>query len=228
LALIGANGCGKSTLLKLLDGLIFPSVGALYAFGSVVTEDLLEDEGFSRAFRSRVGLVFQNADAQVFSATVREEVAFGCLQLGMGREETVDRCSDVLSMLGISGLADRSPFQLSGGEKRRVAIASVLVMNPDVLLLDEPTAGLDPRTQQWLSDLIVELNEHGRTVVFATHDLDLVARTADRCIVLGEEHSIEAVGPPDRVLADDGLLIRANLVLDRAAHRRSAVSSAGG
>ena len=124
LALLGANGCGKSTLLKVLDGLVFPDWGSFHAFGATVTEDALEDEQMSAGFRSRVGFVFQNSDAQVFSPTVREEVAFGPLQLGLSRDEVHDRVRDVLAMLDIADLADRAPFQLSGGQKKRVAIAS--------------------------------------------------------------------------------------------------------
>ena len=170
-ALLGANGCGKSTLLKVLDGLLFPDAGTFEAFGETITEDGLEDEQFSRGFRSRVGFIFQNSDAQVFSPTVREEIAFGPLNMGLAQDEVRQRVDDTLAMLDIADLADRAPYQLSGGQKKRVAIASVLVMNPEVLLFDEPTAALDPRTQQWLIELIVELNGAGKTIVLATHDL---------------------------------------------------------
>jgi cobalt/nickel transport system ATP-binding protein len=212
LALLGANGCGKSTLLKVLDGLVHPTSGTLHAFGEQVTEETLVDEQFSRGFRSRVGFVFQNSDAQVFSPTVQEEIAFGCLQLGMGREETLARVEDVLAMLDIADLADRAPFQLSGGQKKRVAIASVLVMNPEVLLFDEPTAALDPRTQHWLTQLIVELNAAGKTIVLATHDLDVLGVIADRALVFTEEHRVVRAGTPAEVLADRELLIRVNLI----------------
>jgi cobalt/nickel transport system ATP-binding protein len=215
-ALLGPNGCGKSTLLKMLDGLIFADSGALTAFGHPVTEDTMEDEQFSTAFRSRVGFVFQNSDAQVFSPTVREEVAFGCLQLGLSTSDTEARVADVLSMLDIEDLADRAPFQLSGGQKKRVAIASVLVMNPEVLLFDEPTAALDPRTQQWLVELIVELNAAGKTIVLATHDLDVLQVLADRCLVFAEDHTIACTGTPAEVLADRDLLLRANLIHARS------------
>ena len=161
-ALLGANGCGKSTLLKVLDGLVFPDAGTYTAFGEPVTEDTLEDEQMSQGFRSRVGFVFQNSDAQVFSPSVREEVAFGPLQLGMSREEAADRVRDVLAMLGITELADRAPFQLSGGQKKKVAIATVLVMNPEVLLFDEPTAALDPRTQHWLVEVVERARRRGQ------------------------------------------------------------------
>jgi len=210
-AVLGANGSGKSTLLKILDGLAFPDSGTFRAFGQVVTEDLLEDEGFAKGFRSRVGFIFQNSDAQVFSPTVREEVAFGPLQMGWEREEVRSRIDDVLAMLDISGLADRAPYQLSGGEKKRVAIASVLVMNPEVLLFDEPTAALDPRTQQWLVELIAELGRTGKTIVMATHDLGVLELIADRCLVFSEEHRVAATGPPGEILAARDLLLAVNL-----------------
>jgi cobalt/nickel transport system ATP-binding protein len=212
LALLGANGCGKSTLLKVLDGLVHPTSGTFHAFGQQVTEETMEDEQFSMAFRSRVGFVFQNSDAQVFSPTVREEIAFGCLQLGMSREDTLARVEDVLAMLDIADLADRAPFQLSGGQKKRVAIASVLVMNPEVLLFDEPTAALDPRTQHWLTQLIVELNAAGKTIVLATHDLDVLDVIADRALVFNEDHRIVREGTPADLLADRDLLTAVNLI----------------
>ncbi len=222
-ALLGANGCGKSTLLKILDGLIFPDSGTYQAFGQPVTEDNLEDEQFSMGFRSRVGFIFQNSDAQVFSPTVREEVAFGPLQLGFPAKKVEERVRDVLEMLDIAGLADRAPFQLSGGEKKRVAIASVLVMNPEVLLFDEPTAALDPRTQQWLVELIAELNRAGKTIVLATHDLDVLPIVADRCLVFSEEHRIVAEGPPAELLSRTDLLLGVNLI-----HAHSHAHDAGG
>ncbi|MEN3360020.1 MAG: cobalt/nickel transport system ATP-binding protein, partial [Mycobacteriales bacterium] len=212
LALLGANGCGKSTLLKVLDGLVFADSGSYTAFGHPVTEDALEDEQFSRGFRSRVGFVFQNSDVQLFSPTVRDEVAFGCLQLGLPRDQVAERVDDVLRLLDIAALADRAPFQLSGGQKKKVAIASVLVMNPDVLLFDEPTAALDPRTQGWLRDLLAELHDAGKTIVLATHDLDALDRVADRCLVFTEEHGIGGSGSPAEILADLPLLLGVNLV----------------
>ncbi len=211
-ALLGANGCGKSTLLKILDGLVHPDAGAVEAFGEEITEESLEDEETNRRFRSRVGFVFQNSDSQVFSPTVREEVAFGCLQLGMDEHEARARVDDVLALLDIADLADRAPFQLSGGQKKRVAIASVLVMNPQVLLFDEPTAALDPRTQHWLVGLIRQLGEAGKTIVVATHDLEVLEAIADRCVVFAEDHTVAADGAPGEVLADRDLLVSVNLV----------------
>jgi cobalt/nickel transport system ATP-binding protein len=215
LALLGANGCGKSTLLKILDGLLVPDTGTFTAFGEAVTEEALEDEQFNHGFRSRVGFIFQNSDAQVFSPTVREEIAFGPLNLGMPTDQVVERVDDTLTMLDIADIADRAPYQLSGGQKKRVAIASVLAMNPEVLLFDEPTAALDPRTQQWLIELIVELNDAGKTVVLATHDLETIDVLADRCLVFGEDHRIAFQGTPHEILADRDLMLAVNLIHER-------------
>jgi cobalt/nickel transport system ATP-binding protein len=216
IALVGANGCGKSTLLKVLDGLVFPDSGSYDAFGAAVTEDNLEDEQFNAGFRSRVGFIFQSSDAQVFSPTVREEIAFGPLNMAMGHTEVETRVADTLAALDIAHLADRAPYQLSGGEKKRVAIASVLAMNPEVLLFDEPTAALDPRTGRWLTDLIVELNRAGKTIVLATHDLETLDRLADRCVVFSEDHRIAAEGATDRILGDRDLLLAVNLIHERS------------
>jgi cobalt/nickel transport system ATP-binding protein len=212
LALLGANGCGKSTMLKILDGLIFPTTGTVTAYGQPVTEDSLEDEQMNAGFRSRIGFVFQNSDAQVFSPTVREELSFGPLQLGLDRDEIGRRIADVMELLQITELADRAPFQLSGGQKKRVAIGTVLAMNPEVLLFDEPTAALDPRTSEWLTGLIEDLAEAGKTIVLATHDLDSLERIADRCVVFSEEHRIVAEGTPAQVLGQRDLLLQVNLI----------------
>jgi len=211
-ALLGANGCGKSTLLKVLDGLVFADAGRYCAFGEEITEERLEDQQLNAAFRSRVGFIFQNSDAQVFSPTVRDEVAFGPLNMGMPRDQAEARVTDTLAMLGIADLADRAPYQLSGGQKKRVAIASVLAMNPEVLLFDEPTAALDPRAQQWLTELIVELGLAGKTIVLATHDLASVETLAERCVVISEDHRVTADGPPEEILCDRDLLLAVNLI----------------
>ncbi|WP_433219982.1 energy-coupling factor ABC transporter ATP-binding protein [Dactylosporangium sp. CS-047395] len=224
-ALLGANGCGKSTLLKLLDGLLFADSGTFTAFGEEVTEDKLEDEQFNHGFRARVGFVFQNSDAQVFSPSVREEIAFGCLQLGLDRATAAARVDDVMAMLDISDISDRAPFQLSGGQKKRVAIASVLVMNPEVLLFDEPTAALDPRTQFWLIELLEQLRSAGKTIVLATHDLESLPALADRCVVFGEDHRILSDAATSSVLDDRDLLLRANLIHARSPFGRTSAHS---
>ncbi len=215
-ALLGANGCGKSTLLRILDGLIFPEAGQVVAFGTPLTEETLADDNFSLAFRQRVGFVFQNADAQLFNPTVWDEIAFGPLHLGLPSPEVKSRVEDVLDMLGIHHLADRAPYQLSGGEKRKVAIASVLAINPEVLLLDEPTAGLDPRTEMWVVELLQELHSAGKTIVIATHHLDMLQDLADRALVFSEDHRLVADRPVASVLADRQLLLSANLIHEHA------------
>jgi len=225
LALLGANGCGKSTLLKILAGLIFPDRGSYRAFGEEVSEPKLEDEQFSRGFRARVGFVFQNTDAQVFSPTVREEIAFGPLQLGLEPDEIEARISDVIALLEIGELIERAPYQLSAGQKKRVAIASVLVMNPELLLFDEPTAGLDPRSRHWLLELMSELGEAGKTIVFATHELEQLEWVADRCLVISEGHRLLAEGAPSEILSDRELLLRANLIHEHSHQHGSLLHS---
>jgi cobalt/nickel transport system ATP-binding protein len=214
LVLLGANGSGKSTLLKLLDGLIFPDKGTVRAFGREITAESLQDEGLSRSFRQRVGFLFQNSDVQLFSPSVGEEVAFGPLHLGLPPEEVRRRVADSLHILGLTRLEDRAPYELSGGEKKKVALASVLAINPDVLLLDEPTAGLDPKTASFLERLLNQLAAAGKTIVTATQDLRLAAEIADRVLVLGEDHRLAGEGAPATVLEDRGLLLSSNLVHD--------------
>ena len=212
LTILGANGSGKSTLLQLLDGLIFPALGSITAFGELLTEAKLETDDFRCFFRSRVGFVFQNPDVQLFCPTVFDEVAFGPLQLGLPASEVIGRVEDVIAMLGISTLRDRTPGQLSGGEKKKVAIASVLSLNPQVLLLDEPTNALDLRTRHWFINLIGELRNAGKTIITATHELSLVGKISSRVLVLAEDHTIAADGTPDEVIADHHILHQANIV----------------
>jgi cobalt/nickel transport system ATP-binding protein len=213
--IMGANGCGKSTLLAVLNCLIYPTAGEFYAFGNPVTEeafDSLRDNEFNRYFRRKVGFVFQNADVQMFSASVQDEIAFGPLQLDLPKEEVKRRVDDVIAMIGIEKLRDRAPHTLSGGEKKKVCIASVLATNPDVLLLDEPTAGLDPRTQLWLIEFLHELGHAGKTIVTATHDLDAVEHISSRAIVMGEDHRIRIDAPSASVVNDLELLLSTNLI----------------
>jgi len=222
LALLGANGSGKSTLLKMLDGLLFPSEGTITAFGEELSEAALHDDAFSQSFRRRVGFVFQNSDAQLFSPSVWEEIAFGPLHLGLTPDEVRQRTEDTLHILGLEHLRDRPPFHLSGGEKKKVALASVLAINPDVLLFDEPTAGLDPKTETFLSRLIVQLSGAGKTIITATQDLRLVETIAQRVIVLGEDHRLTGEGEPAAMLADRELLLAANLIHDHP-HRHDGI-----
>lgn len=214
-ALLGANGSGKSTLLAIIDALIYPTSGKYYAFGTQVSEELfgtLKDNEFKRFFRSKVGFVFQNPDVQLFSSTVFDEIAFGPLQLDMPMEEVRKRVEELMEMLGITKLRDRAPHTLSGGEKKKVCIASVLATNPDVLLLDEPTAGLDPRSQLWLIELLNELASCGKTIITATHDLDIIDKISRRAVVIGENHRIAVDRDVDDVLNDVDLLLETNLI----------------
>ena len=211
LAILGANGCGKSTLLKLLDALYFPTQGTISAFGKPLTEDALRDDEYNFAFRRRVGLVFQDSDVQLFSPSVLDEVAFAPLQLGLARAEVTKRVDSALEMLRIEKLRDRAPHHLSGGEKRRVALASLLTLQPDVWLMDEPTTGLDPRSQSWLVEFILEQRKQGKTVITATHDLGIAEEIASMIHVFSEEHQIVASGTPEEILSDHDLLHRCNL-----------------
>jgi cobalt/nickel transport system ATP-binding protein len=211
-AIIGANGSGKSTLLQLLNGLIFPSAGTIQFRGLDLHELALREEGFLRYFRERVGYVFQDSDVQLFCPTVLDELLYGPLQLAISPEEAEHRAREVLRMLGMENYADRPTYMLSGGEKKRVAIGSVLTMNPEVLLLDEPTNGLDPRTQSFLIDLLVSLNEAGKTIILATHDLNLVADLDMKVALMSEDHCIEKVGSAEEILGDDEILLRTNLI----------------
>ncbi len=212
-ALLGANGSGKSTLLKLLDALYLPTAGSLSVFGIPLTQSLLEDEAYAFALRRRVGFVFQDPDVQLFSPTVWDDVVFGPLHLGLPEDEVRARAHEAMALLGIEKLAERSPHRLSGGEKKKVALASVLAIRPDVLLLDEPTASLDPRSQASLIDFLYNLNvERNVTLVTATHDLEIVNEMADWVYVFGESHTLIAEGAPAQILDNHDLLIAANLV----------------
>ncbi len=214
-SIIGSNGSGKSTLLAILNGLIYPTSGEFFAFDNLITEevfDSIKDNEFRSYFRTKVGFVFQNSDVQLFSPTVFEEIAFGPLQLNIPAEEVSARVEDVLDMMEIAKLKDRSPHTLSGGEKKKVCIATVLVNNPDVLLLDEPSAGLDPRTQLWLVELLQELGQAGKTIITATHDLEIIEQISKRAIVMGEDHAVKEDGDAKEVLEDFELLLAANLI----------------
>jgi cobalt/nickel transport system ATP-binding protein len=210
-ALVGANGSGKSTILRLLDALCFPHSGSIRFCGDQLTPEHLRDDHIAMSFRRRVGLVFQNPEVQLFNPTVFDEVAFGPLQMGWSSAEVLSRVNDALAAMGISQLRDRAPYRLSGGEKKRVALASVIVLEPEVLLLDEPTAMLDPRSQSQLIDHIQKWKESSTTVISATHQLEIVEDIADQVFVL-EQGTVIATGSPQQILSDSELLLRANLV----------------
>jgi len=211
IALLGANGSGKSTLLRLLDGLHFACAGTLRFRGAALTEAAMEDDAFAFQFRRRVGLVFQNPEIQLFNPTVFDEVAFGPLQLGWPREEILERVHATLEWIGAEHLKDRAPYRLSGGEQKRVAIASVIVLDPDVLLLDEPTSMLDPRSQSQVIELLENWNNGKKTIITATHQLEILGEIAGRAVVL-ERGAVVADATPAEVLANSEVLESANLI----------------
>jgi cobalt/nickel transport system ATP-binding protein len=210
IVLLGANGSGKSTLLRLLDGLCFPAAGSIFFDGRPLTEEALGDDPFFYEFRRRVAFVFQSPDVQLFNPTVFDEIAFGPLQLQWPRERILAEAERVMELMQIAHLRDRSPHRLSGGEKKRVALASVLVLDPEVLLLDEPTAFLDPETQSHVIDLLA-VGAEGKTVITATHDLHIIEEIADYCYVL-DKGRLAAEGTPAQILGDEELLRRTHLI----------------
>jgi cobalt/nickel transport system ATP-binding protein len=212
LVILGANASGKTTLLQLLGGLIFPGSGEVRAFGEPLTEAALERPGLNARFRQRVGILFQDADAMLFNPTVYDEIAFGPLQLDLSPDEVRRRVDDMIALFGLAAIADQPPHRLSGGERRKVALAAILAVSPEALLLDEPTSGLDPRSQRWFVELVQELRSTGKTLVTTTHDLHVADEIADRIIVLSEDHTIAAEGPRDAILTDLELLLSVNLV----------------
>jgi cobalt/nickel transport system ATP-binding protein len=212
IAVLGANGSGKSTLLKILDALYFPTTGTFRALGQEIKPETLNDDAAAFAFRRRVGLVFQDPDVQLFSSTVWDEVTFAPLHLGLSRGEVADRAEWAMELLGIAKLRDRAPHRLSGGEKKKVALASVLSLQPDIWLLDEPTASLDPRTTSRLLDFLDDLKREGKTIITATHDLNIVEEISDRVLMFCEEHVIMVEGEPQTVLGDKERLIACNLL----------------
>jgi cobalt/nickel transport system ATP-binding protein len=216
-AILGANGSGKSTLLRILDGLYFPEGGSVTAFGERLTEERLQDDAFAFEFRRRVALVFQNPDVQLFNPTVFDEVAFGPLQLRWPKDEVRRRVAEMLDTMEIAHLKDRSPHRLSGGEKKRVALASVLILDPEVLLMDEPTAALDPKSQSMVVDFLIGWSGGAKTVVTTTHDLDIVEEIADHSFVF-QGGRVVAEGLPFTMLRDAALLERTNLI---HAHRHA-------
>jgi cobalt/nickel transport system ATP-binding protein len=202
-AVIGSNGCGKSTLLHIMNGLIYPRSGRVYFQGKEVSEGSLRDRTFLKYFRSSVGYVFQDSDVHLFCPTVFDELMFGPLQLGFSQEEASGRVTEIMAMLEISNLQERPSY---------IAIGSILTMNPRLLLLDEPMNGLDPRTKSFLIELMILLNEAGKTLVIATHDLSLISELKCRVAVLSEDHRVEKIGTADEILQDEELLLRVNLI----------------
>ncbi|WP_146553243.1 energy-coupling factor ABC transporter ATP-binding protein [Rummeliibacillus sp. SL167] len=217
-ALMGANGTGKSTLLKLMNGLLSPDQGVYRFDQEEITPKKLKNTKFSKAFHQKIGFVFQNSDTQLFCADVYDEIAFGPRQMGMNEDDVEKRVNDCLDLLGIQNFKHRQPYHLSGGEKRKVAIACVLALNPEVLVLDEPMNGLDPRTQRWLVNFLNTLNRSGKTLIISTHNLDLVQELSKRAILFDENHGIAADLPSENLFQEIDLLKEINLVDENYQH----------
>ncbi|WP_196601859.1 energy-coupling factor ABC transporter ATP-binding protein [Pectinatus frisingensis] len=188
--LTGPNGCGKSTLFKLLNGLIFPSSGKYFFDGQPITPLSLKDNLTAKKFHKRIGYVFQNPDTQLFNPTVYDEVAFGPRQMAFTESATAARVTELLDFLKISHLKNRAPYHLSGGEKKKVSIAAVLALNPDVLMMDEPLNGLDEKSQIWIKDFISAFSAVGKTMLITNHERDLLNIKNSRIIQFNEQHQL--------------------------------------
>ncbi len=220
IAIMGENGAGKTTLIKHLNGLFKPTKGS-------VTVDGVDTRERSVAELSRkVGLVFQNPDHQLFSETVEEEIAFGLINFGYDPETVKRRTVWALSLLDLKRYRDSSPFMLSGGERKRVALASVLAWNPEYMVLDEPTIGQDQMQKDRLRELIIQLNTQGRTVIIVSHDIEFVADCAPR-VVLMSQGGIIADGPASTILTDYEKVLAASLVRPQITQLFQSLSDVG-
>jgi cobalt/nickel transport system ATP-binding protein len=211
-AILGPNGAGKSTLFQLFNGLLLPDSGSVNVDGLAVVRDNVVD------LRRRVGMVFQDSDDQLFNATVYREIAYGLVNMKVAEDELQATIKWALDVVGMSAYIDRSPFNLSGGEKKRIALASVLAMKPKILVLDEPFNALDPRAVSNLVRLLNEINRDlGITLVFATHDMDVVPLLADK-VYLMDKGRVILGGTPIEVFSRKDVLRRADMRLPRVAH----------
>ena len=175
LQLTGANGCGKTTLIRLLNGIAFPDRGTYLFMGEPVTRQRLADSAYAKWFHQKIGYVWQNPDAQLFCSSVEEEIAFGPAQMGLSPAEIRQRTDDTLALLHIEHLRHRAPYTLSGGEKKKTAIGTILAINPQIWVLDEPMNDLDAAAQLWLADLLYSLQKAGKTIIFTSHEQQLAA-----------------------------------------------------
>ncbi|MFQ6118866.1 MAG: ATP-binding cassette domain-containing protein [Methanosarcinales archaeon] len=219
--LLGANGAGKSTLFKHFNGILKPTSGQVLIKGEPITKkNILE-------VRKTVGLVFQDPDDQIFSPTVKQDIAFGPMNLGLPKETIEHRVETALKLVGLEGLEDRVPHHLSGGQKKRVAIAGILAMEPQVMVLDEPTAGLDPDGIEKIIELINNLNKkYGITIILSTHEVDIVPEFADRVCVMAQGKII-CERTPKRVFVNQKALRDLHLRLPKVTHLLSQLQEHG-
>lgn len=186
----GPNGCGKSTLFNLLNGLIFPTKGEYYFDNKKIDKNTLQDNIFAKNFHKRIGYIFQNPDVQLFNATVYDEIAFGPRQMNLDEEIIHQRVNELLIYLNIQHLQDRPPYHLSGGEQKKVALAAILALNPDVLMIDEPLNGLDNKTRQWFKDFLIDFIKANKTILISTHEQELLSLPHSHIIKFNDEHTI--------------------------------------
>ncbi len=201
-SIVGHTGSGKSTLIQTLNGLIAPTSGSIEISDFIVTSNLKKLKKI-KELRKHVSIVFQFPEYQLFEETVEKDVAFGLRNYGYKDEDAIKKAHEALSKVGIDkSFYKRSPFELSGGEKRRVAIAGIIVLEPDVLILDEPTAGLDPQGSEVILNLIKEFNKQGKTIIIVTHDMNIVLNRSDHVVVLNEG-KLAFSGTPSDLFAGD-------------------------
>ena len=210
IVILGPNGAGKTTLEKILAG-ILPAEGRFTAFGKPMTVQEIHSKTESAAYRRRVGAVFQNIEFRVVCATVFDEILFGPQRLGLPREEALKRVEQILDFCNIRRLVNRLPQNMSGGEKKMVAIASMLAENPEVMIFDEPTNDLDLESQNWLVSALRQMNDAGKTVITATHSLETARELADRVWIFGENHRLIADGRTE-ILNDSDILAEAGIL----------------
>ncbi|MCG2827635.1 ATP-binding cassette domain-containing protein [Methanothermobacter sp. K4] len=221
-AVIGPNGAGKSTLFLHLNGILEPSAGEIIIDGEKINYSKSELIGI----RQKVGIVFQNPDDQLFAPTVKDDVAFGPTNLGLSEEEVEERVRESLERVGMSGYEKRAPHHLSGGEKKRVAIAGILAMKPEIMVLDEPTTGLDPETADGIIEILLELSREGITVIISSHDVEILSQFAERIFVLNSGELI-ADGTPGEIFGEPEIIRRASLRLPRTAELMNRLKMAG-
>jgi cobalt/nickel transport system ATP-binding protein len=201
ISILGSNGSGKSTLLRILAALYFPKMGSYYFEGIKVNKKV------AKTLRKKIGILFQNPDSMIFNPTVYDEIAFSLKEFGFDNIE--DRIIEIAKKFNIEKYLKKSPINLSGGEKQKVMLAAILVYEPDVLLLDEPTTAMDPKTTGWFIDFLLDID---KTVILATHDLSVAYETTDRAVVMSEEHKIIFDGNIEELMKNLDILLKANLI----------------
>lgn len=208
IAIVGPNGAGKSTLLKVMDFLLPPFSGEIYFEGKKIVN--ISSIKAMAPVRKKVGLVFQDPDIELFSPTIYEDLAFGPIHLGLDENEIESRVREVARMMRIENLLERPPFYLSDGEKKKCAIASVLTMDPEVLMVDEPTANLDPKSRREITGILKEMWKNGKTIIITTHELKIIENLAERVVVMNEGRVV-ADGEASAIIRDERLLGENNL-----------------